>query len=269
MKREVRLSLAQGQLLLWILAGSVLAVVAMLAFFKVTGVTHVPAPRQIPRIEWMSGTRSDRPMPDDELYVIADVLDPSLMSLPSPHGFSRGVWKRKSEATQRNLGWNEQPAYLSVTLPDAPPSLLEPVPLDAAVLSAAEKTPAEPEESDDEMIQPAVAVNQSGLHVLGPLENRGVIRLPELPVISNSVPLRPSQVRIGIDAGGLVNYALLDRSCGSESVDAQAVTLAGQLRFEAEPSGVPNALTWGTVRFLWATEAPATTNSDVNAVQPQ
>ena len=250
MKREARLSLGQGQLMLWILAGSVLAVVAMLAFFKVTGVRHVPVPREVPSIEWMPAARSEQVKTGDERYVIADVLDPSLMSLPSPHGFSREVWERKGEATQRSLGWNEQPAYLSLALPEAPSSWLEPVPLDTAVLSAAEKTPAEPEEPDDEVDQSVVSVNQTAVHMLGPLESRGVIRLPELPVITNSVPLRPSQVRVGVGAGGLVQYALLDRSCGSDSVDAQAVALAQQLRFEAEPNDVPTDVDLGTCSFL-------------------
>jgi hypothetical protein len=269
MKREARLFLPQGQLMLWILVGSVLAVAAMLVFFKVTGVRYAPVSRQVPRIEWMPAARSDRPTPDNELYVIADVLDPSLMSLPSPHGFSREAWERKSEAAQRNLGWNEQPAYLTIKLPEAPPSLLEPAPLDVSVLSAAEKTPAEPEESDNEAIQPVVAINQSVVHVLGPLANREVNFVPELPVITNAIPLRPSQVRIGIGAGGLVLYSLLDRSCGSESVDAQGVALAGKLRFEAEPNGAPTELTWGVVRFLWATQTPASTNGESAAVQSE
>jgi hypothetical protein len=268
MKREARLSLAQGQLMLWILAGSVLAVAAMLAFFKVTGVPHVPIHSEVPRIEWMPAARSDRPTPDDELYVIADVLDPSLMSLPSPHGFSSDVWKRKSEATQRDLGWNEKPAYLEPMPPDPLRSLLEPAPLSAAVLWAAEKTPAQPEESDDEIIQSPVTVNQSVLRVLGPLANRGVIRTPELPAPNNPTPMRAAQVRIGVGADGLVRYALIDRSCGSESVDAQAVVLARQIRFEAEQGSEPTALTWGIVRFLWATQAGSTTNGESAAAPP-
>jgi hypothetical protein len=269
MKREARLFLSQGQLMLWILVGSVLAVAAMLVFFKVTHVSYVPVSRQVPRIEWMPAPTVGKLSSTDERYVIADVLDPSLMSLPSPHGFSREAWERKSEAAQRNLGWNEQPAYLTIKLPEAPPSLLEPVPLDVSVLSAAEKTPAEPEESDEETIPPLVAVNQSVVHVLGTLANREVNFVPELPVITNSVPLRPSQVRIGIGAGGLVRYALLNRSCGSDSVDAQAVALAQRLRFEAEPNGTPTELTWGVVRFLWATQTPVTTNGETAAAQSE
>ena len=112
--------------MLWILVGSLLAVGSMLVFFRVTGVRLAPTPREVRRIEWMPATHSAQPSPNDERYVIADVLDPSLMSLPSPHGFSREVWERKGEAAQRSLGWDEQPAYLSVTLPGTCAVLLEP-----------------------------------------------------------------------------------------------------------------------------------------------
>ena len=206
---------------------------------------------------------------NDERYVIAEVNDPSLMSLPSPHGFSSEVWERKSEATQRDLGWNEEPAYLEPTAPDALRSLLEPALLSAAVLSAAEKNTAQPEESDAEMIQPPVTVNESVFHVLGALANRGVMRTPELPVLNSPAPLRPSQVRIGVGTEGLVRYALLDRSCGTESVDAQAVVLAQQIRFEAEQGSEPSALAWGIVRFLWATQAATATNGESAAAVTQ
>jgi len=268
MKREARLPLAQGQLMLWILVGSLLAVAAMLVFFKVSGIRRVPVPREVPRIEWMPPIHHGQLSSKDELYVLADVLDPSLLSEPSRHGFSEKAWERNSEAKHRTLGWKEQPAYLAMTPPAAPPSLLEPSPLDTAVLSAAEKTAAQPEESDAEMSPPAVTVNQSVIRVLGPLGNRGLIRLPELSVISNSVPLRPTQVRIGVGTGGLVRYALLDRTCGNDSVDAQAISLARRLRFESGEDATSPELTWGIVRFLWATQAPATTNAETVVAQP-
>ena len=267
MKRVVGLSFAQGQLMLWILVGSVLAVGAMLVFFRVTGVGRAPVPRQVPHIEWMPAASSSQLHANDERYIVADMNDPSLMSLPSAHGFSRAVWRRKIEAAQRNLGWNEQPAYLDVTFPGTPPSLLEPVPLDAAVLSAAEKNPAQSEESDEQAPQAPAMVNASVFRVLGPLEDRGVMHAPELPVLSSSVPVRPAQVRVGVGPDGLVRYALLDRSCGNETVDAQAVLLARQFRFEATQSGDP-ILTWGIVRFLWATQGTTPTNLASAATQP-
>ncbi len=268
MKHVPRLSFGQGQLMLWILASSVLAVIAMFAFFRVTVVRHAALPPEMPRIDWMPAPRPGQLPAGDERYVVADVLDPSLMSLPSTHGFSSDVWRRKIEAAQRDLGWNEEPAYLDAKPPAAPPSLLEPVPLAAAVLSTAEKNPAQSEESDSEIATPPVTVNESVFRVLGALEDRGVIHAPELPVLSSPTPIRPAQVRVGVGAGGLVRYALLDRSCGNDAVDAQALLLAQQIRFEAEESGGPMTLTWGIVRFLWATQAPAATNGESAAAQP-
>ncbi|HUI05463.1 MAG TPA: hypothetical protein VL486_00500 [Verrucomicrobiae bacterium] len=266
--KRVRLSFAQGQLMLWILASSLLAVVAMFAFFRVTVVRSTPPAHETPQIDWMPAPRPGQLHPTDERYVIADVLDPSLMSLPSVHGFSQDVWRQKISATQRDLGWNEQPAYLDAAPAEAPPSLLQPVPLPAAVLSAAEKTPAQSEESDGEVATPPVTVNESVFRVLGALEDRGVIHGPELPVLSSPTPIRPVQVRVGVGTDGLVRYALLDRSCGNDAVDAQALLFAQQIRFEADGAGIAPTLAWGVVRFLWATQAPAATNTESAVVHP-
>jgi hypothetical protein len=267
MKRAIGLSFAQGQLMLWILIGSLLAVVSMLVFFRVTGVRRVSVTRETTHIEWMPAASASQLHTNDERYIIADLNDPSLMSLPSAHGFSRAVWRRKIEAAQRSLGWNEQPSYLDVTFPGTPASLLEPVPLDAAVLSAAEKNPAQSEESDEQAPEAPVMVNVSVFRVLGPIEDRGVMHAPELPVLSSSVPVRPTQVRVGVDPDGLVRYALIDRSYGNEIVDAQSVLLARQFRFEATQSSDP-ILTWGIVRFLWAAQGTTPTNLASAATQP-
>ena len=268
MRRVPKLSFAQGQLMLWILAGSLMAFGAMFVFFRVSGVALTAAPRELPRIAWMPTAGQDPLLTPDARYVIADVFDPSLMSLPSPHGFSSGAWRQKIGATQRNLGWNEQSAFLAATPPGEPRSLLEPVPVDAAVLAAAEKTQALSEESDDvAATEPSVSVDQSVFRVLGALEDRVIVGTPTLPVISSPVPLRPTQIRVGVGGDGLVLYALLDRACGDDAVDAQALAFAGQVRFEAEHDSSAGPLTWGVLRFLWATQPPATTNVETTATQ--
>ena len=146
MKRVRKLSFAQGQLLLWILAGSFAAFGAMFVFFRVSGVSLAKVPRESSRVLVMPKANQTAFSSSDPRYVIADIFDPSLMTLPSAHGFSRGMWRQKIEATQRNLGWNEQPAFLADRPMAALRSLLEPTPVDAAVLVAAEKTPALSEE---------------------------------------------------------------------------------------------------------------------------
>jgi hypothetical protein len=269
MRRVPKLSFGQGQLMLWILAGSLTAFGVMFLFFRVSGVALTATPRKAPHISWMPTARQDPLSPQDPRYVMADVFDPSLMSLPNAHGFSSGAWHQTIEAAQRNLGWNQQPAFLSPAPPSEPRSLLEPTPLDAAVLSAAEKTePISEEPSDGDATAPLVSVNQSVFRVLGPLERRVVVNAPALPEINNPTPLRPTQIRVGVGADGLVLYALLDRSSGDDGVDAQALALAHRIRFEAEQDSSPVSLAWGVLRFLWATQPPpATTNVESAAAQ--
>ncbi len=263
MRRVPKLSFAQGQLMLWILAGSIVAFGAMFLFFRVSGVSLTTAAREVPRINFMPTPRQDPLLASEPAYVAADVFDPSLMSLPSSHGFSQHLWARRIEASQRDLGWNQQPAFLGATAPGEPPPLLLPVPVDAAVLTAAEKTPALSEESNDnEPLGLPISVNRSVYRVLGALENRSVASEPSLPTINSAVALTPAQVRVGVNPDGLVLYTLLDRSSGDDGVDAQALDIARQFRFEAEHVNSTPPLTWGVLRFLWATQTPSVTNSD-------
>ena len=157
MKRVLKLSFTQG---LWIAVGSLLAVGVLFIFIHVTGVQNAETPREVPRIEWMPQARSGQLQTNDLRYVIADVFDPSLMSLPSAHGFSYGAWGRKADAALRNLGWNEMPAYLDVRAPDKPRSLLEPVPLADAVLSTAEKGPARSRELHNNVTESSMTVSR-------------------------------------------------------------------------------------------------------------
>jgi hypothetical protein len=268
MRRVPKLSFGQGQLMLWILAGSLVAFVAMFVFLHVSGVTLTTTSRELPHINWMPPAHENPFSPSDPRYLIAEVFDPSLMTLPSIHGFSSGAWRRKIEATQRSLGWNEQPAFLDAAPPAEPRSLLDPTPVDVAVLAAAEKTQAFSEESNDiEGTVLPVAVNQSVVRILGALEERAVVSAPQLPTIT-SPALRPTQIRVGVGADGQVLYALLDQSCKDDAVDAQALALAGRIRFEAEHDSSASSLTWGVLKFLWATQPPATTNVESTAAQP-
>lgn len=254
--------------MLWILAGCIVAFGSMFLFFRVSGVSLTTNSREVPRINFMPTPRQDPLLAPGPSYIVAEMFDPSLMSLPSPHGFSQHAWTRRIEATQRDLGWNQQPAFLGVTLPGVPAPLLQPVPVDAAVLAATEKPPALSEESsDNEPLGASFSINQSVYRVLGALENRGVAYVPSLPTINSSAPLMPTQVRVAANPDGLILYALLYRSSGDDGVDAQALDIARQFRFEAEHASGTPPLTWGVLRFLWATQAPSVTNSDNVATQ--
>jgi TonB family protein len=144
-----------------------------------------------------------------------------------------------------------------------PAPLLQPVPVDVAVLATAEPPPAFSEEPNDQEVPGSpLSINQSVFRALSALEDRSVVYAPPLPTIKGLAQLTPTQVRVGVDAGGLVLYALLDRSSGDDTVDAQALELARQFRFEAEDDSGPSSLTWGVLRFLWATQSVSATNTD-------
>lgn len=257
--------------MLWILAGSIVAFGSMFLFFRVSGVSLTAPPREVPRFNYMLPARQAPLVAHDAAYVVAEVFDPSLMSLPSAHGFSRHLWSRKIEASQRDLGWDQQPAFLGVTLPGEPAPLLQPVAVDAAVLTAAEKDPALSEESNDnELPEASMSINQSVYRVIGALDNRSITLAPPLPTITSPKPLAPTQVRVAVNPDGLVFYALLDvsprgGSSGDDSVDARALDIARQFRFEAEHATDAPPLTWGILRFLWATQPPPATNGDTAA----
>ncbi len=266
MKRVPKLSFVQGQLMLWILAGSLIAFGVMFLFFHVSGVSLTAAPREMPRVAWMSKASQNPFSHSDARYVIADLFDPSLMTLPSSHGFSREMWLQKIEAKQRDLGWEDVPAFLADRPMEALRSLLEPTPVDAAVLSAAEKTPAfSTESNDNEVLDAPVSINQSVLRVLSALEDRPVTYAPPLPLITGSGSVRPTQVRVGVGADGQVLYALLDHSSGDEAADTQALALAHQIRFEAERDGSGTSLAWGVLRFLWAAQGSTNANDATTA----
>jgi TonB family protein len=68
--------------------------------------------------------------------------------------------------------------------------------------------------------------------------------------------LRPTQVRVAVAADGTVHYAVLHRPTGNEAADAEALRFARALRFAPRQDTDAAGLTWGLVRFLWATAPP-------------
>jgi TonB family protein len=263
MKPHTKPTSGEGTLLLWMLIVSLLAAVPLFFVFPNARSAKTTALSERPRIQWLPP--SDMQQSGAKLpYVVADTLDPSLMSLPSARGFSRAMWSRGAPATHRPAEWDSKPAYLDPNAPKTMPPLLNLEPLSQSVLSATEKMPGRSEETEADSYEPPVAVNQSVFRVGGTLEARAVLRAPQLPTISNESSLRPTRVRIAVAADGLVRYATVERPSGNDAADARAVELVRQIRFEPQEANASDSLTWGVVRILWATEAPAATNGNTN-----
>lgn len=239
-----------------------LASLAVVLLFFVPGGVRVGVPASPPaslatRIQWVgapvAGSTTAR-LPAR----LAEIMDPSLMSLPSDHGFSRPMTTRSVPAAPRSLGWQNDAAYLGATPSTQFPALLRQPPLAALVQSATAPALPAPADADEAVtIESPAAVNQTVVRALGPLASQAIVRGPVLPVIVSESPVRPTRVRVGVAADGTVRFAALERASGNEVADARAVELARQIRFEPVAGAAPEALTWDVLRFLWATELPA------------
>ena len=206
-----------------------------------------------PRVRWMPPREPTVITPTE--YLVAEYFDPSLMSLPNTRGFSARMWQRSADAPPRSF---EPPAELALLDPtsDGKIATLLPEPsLTDIVNLVVEKLPATVEDlTTDEPAAVAMVVTQSTLHVDGVLEQRSLRLQPELPAVTADTGLKPTRVRVAVAPDGRVRYVTLDQSCGNETVDAQALDTASRLRFEPATSADPLALTWGMVKFSWATK---------------
>ncbi len=202
-------------------------------------------------------------------YILADLLDPSLMTLPSAHGFSQSLWRREAPSTRPVLEADTHPMFLGLHAETNSSSLLDQASLVDVLKTSVEKSPATSEEpsgiDENELAKP---LDGSALDTPGPLEGRRILSEPDLPVITSDVHLKPTRVRIAVATDGTIRFAVIDRSSGSDAADAQALSLADRIRFEPDKGTDPMALTWGVVRFLWATISSPAKTSQTDAVQP-
>lgn len=209
-----------------------------------------------PVVNWTPPRPND---PSRQLqYRLADLQDPSLMSLPNPHGFSEPLWQRIAATV--NLPEHPAPptAYLDTEIPREDRPLLQPPALADTARAAAVKLPVAFTET------PSAAETMSALHHSILELNHGLEQLRLLttatpPTIPGETPLRPSRARVAVAADGTVRHVMLERPSGNEIADTQALTFARSLRFAPRFTGdsPPGAnLVWGTVRFVWATKLP-------------
>ena len=231
-----------------------------------------PAVARGPMVYWMPPPTPQQARSLE--YVAADLLDPSLLSLPSLHGFSRELWEHRLPATHRPFEPVPQLAFLDVKAPTNAPLLLEQTPLTDLVYSSAEKASAESEpESEAESVPRMASPDRSVVQVVEPVTNRAIIQLPDLPAIASDIPLRPTRVRIGVASDGMVRYAILDRSAGSgaasSAADAQALESARGIRFDSQLGGDDRTLAWGVLRFVWAITPPTAPTNEAQAAAPQ
>jgi TonB family protein len=246
-----RFRFAERHVLMLVLTVSFIGFAAAFFLGNLRGHAKPMAPTEQARIHWVPPQVAGSNAPQS---VIADYFDPSLMSLPNAHGFSSLMWGRSAEMAPRVFVPPTELALLDPTTDREMAVLLPETSLTNKTRSVVERLPATAGESfTGETTEVTTVATQSTLHVEGVLEQRDLQSRPDLPAVKVDTDLRPTRVRLAVAPDGRVRYATLDRSCGSDAVDAQALDVAGQLRFEPASAADPLALTWGVVKFYWAT----------------
>jgi TonB family protein len=209
-----------------------------------------------PKLESSTPVRWMRPPPPgshlEAPYLIAEYFDPSAMSLPSPHGFSMAAWRHLAPPALESFDPERTPSYLAPPSGLQWPVLLEETPLEGLVQAGLEPFAAEDDAASEAPVELLDTVTNSAIKIGGDLRRRTLLRNPNLPLAPPNVAARVARVQVAVAMDGRVRYAVLDKSSGNNALDTEAVEIARQLQFAMESAVDPLELTWGTVRFFWA-----------------
>ena len=234
-----RIRVHERHVLLWLLGATMLAM-AMVALWLVF--SHRTGQKLAP-----GGTAHVRWMRPGQHSLVADYFDPSVMSLPDPRGFSGNAWRHVATVPPPSYEPERVPAFLGLPANAPVPVLLPEPPLgELAQTAVAPATLA----TDPEILAPVSPATNSVIEILGALSDRRILQPPVLPLAS--APSRSTRLLVAVTGAGRVRYAVVERSSGNESLDGAAVAAVRRVWFAPEPDADPLALTWGTVRLVWA-----------------
>ncbi len=235
-----RIHIHERHVLMWLLAATVTTITIVALWLVV-----------LPR----AGNKPDSPVPTrlrwmhpGQPSLVAEYFDPSVMSLPDARGFSRHAWYHFAPVTIVTYEPDRAPAFLVLPVHAALPVLLAEKPIDELVQAGTEWTTVAP-------VSAATAIarmTNSVLEVVGLLRGRNILQQPALPLAPPGLPVRMARVSLAVTSDGRVRYAVLERSSGNEALDGAAVAAVRQVWFTPEPNAHPLALTWGSVRLVWA-----------------
>src|ERR1043166_1323031 len=139
-----RFRITERQVLLFIMAASILAYIGAIFVVTFRQKGQQPDLSRPARVRWMNPQAAAQRSPDIR-YIIADFLDPSLMSLPSAHGFSRRTWEGQPTAKYLPPEPPVELAFLDAGTSAAMESLLDELSVPEAVRASVEKLAIQPD----------------------------------------------------------------------------------------------------------------------------
>jgi hypothetical protein len=205
-------------------------------------------------------TRAIDPRRPGPALVELQVLDdPTLYALPSVRGFAGVGWEGAALHAPPPAEWGEPLRWLTNS-PEALSQVLEsrlaPTQAQTTFLSKRPRP-----RLSEAFAAPLPMSTQSLVRVEGDLAGRGFRTPVVVPSVTHSNALANTVVQVCVDPDGEPFSAVVLRSCGLKSADAQALALAASMWFAPDPasSGGTGGVgaRWGELIFEWHTMVEA------------
>lgn len=204
----------------------------------------------------------------EHVDVVALADEPTLFAWAGPHTFSGHAWFRTLAKEYPQNKWTEPPAFFE--LPTAQlVSWFENV-IDENNAHAVEVAEKIAPDFDLHIPDPTPTFlpDKSTLAITGDIGARRFISQFDLPSWHATDVLRPTTVRVVVDANGQVHSATLLSQSGSEQADKFALDIAKLAEWEPSPEirrqplgSPPTGLASGTMIFYWHTTPGPATNT--------
>lgn len=224
-----------------------------------------PAPRQVetsPHVLFAHEHAKD----------IALAVEPTIFAWAWPHTFSGHAWFRIVQMDYPPFEWREPPAFLPLRSTQLG-NWFDTV-INENISHRFEVAEKIASEFITQTIEPTQAAlpEKSTLTITGNIAARRLLAQLDLPSWRADDILRPTMVRVVVDASGQVHSATLLAQSGSEQADKFALEIARSAEWEplpearSQPLGAaPTGLTSGTMIFWWHTTAGTATNAPVQS----
>jgi hypothetical protein len=232
---------------------TILAALIFIAHIVAIFAIHTPRPMVALQDNFRTTGLKPSAIQTNALPGLEGLNDPLVFAGAHEHGFSAAAWMTKPRQDYALTNSKSPPHFLAFarTPMEFPPHETQIALLGRTALPFLE-------------ISLAREMPKSILRIEGALENRGLLKSPEIPIQTASDVLSNTVVQVAIKSDGFPFSARITTSSGSRGADLRAVQIANQLRFTPLPAAIarePNDLQWGECVFQWFTTEPTAPNA--------
>lgn len=239
------------------IAGAVVVQVVLILGFSLRG----PIPQR-------SGRNTELNLPASVPVELQALTDPTLLALGGARSFG-AIWLEPAPLPPLNADWRQAPRWLVLEAGLLGSGFVEYARSNAAPVHGLVFRPPPRDLGTSPTVTPAPVRTASALRVTGRLSDRPLRTAPDLPSWPAPDVLPPSEVRVVVDARGVVISAILQSGSGLAAADQYALQTARQLRFKPLPPGESNgSLTLGQLTFDWRAEELPATDSGTTSPTP-